>query len=172
MKVRFCLLLILSFLLTNCSTKVVGIYNYNVTHKKPDTFLVYSAGEYTSLSPDNEDLDSQLQQIISNSLLLKGLKNSSIPDIYVSYIISVNTSSETQRNNNSPYTRYYYDYSYNYSTRNYKEGVLIIDIKNDDNKLIWQGSKTFKVKSKQSVEELLPEICREIMTAYNIEAKQ
>ena len=165
-------MVIFIFLLSGCATKVVSIYNSDIANNKPNTFLIIPASESTSLSADNKKLDSKLLTVIRNGLELKGLKDSAIPDLYVSYIISVHTSSETQQDSYSRYNRYYYSYPYNYSTRNYKEGVLIIDIKNDDGKLIWQGSKTFKIRSKQSVEELLPEICREIIMAYNIEAEQ
>ena len=52
--------------------------------------------------------------------------------------------------------------------QNYKEGVLIIDVKNNDGRLIWQGSKTFKTRSKHNISESLPEICREVITAYDL----
>jgi len=172
MMTRGCLLVIFIYLLSGCATKVVSIYNYDIANNKPNTFLIIPASESASLSDDNKKLDKNLHAIISNGLELKGLKNSAIPDLYVSYIISVHTSSETQQDNYSRYNRYYYSDPFNYSTRNYKEGVLIIDVKNDDGKLIWQGSKTFRIRSKQSVEELLPEICLEIITAYNIETKR
>ena len=158
-------------MLSGCATKVVSIYNHDITSKNLHTFLVNSASEYASLSETNQKIDSLLQTVISKSLGLKGLKKSSLPDLYVSYIIDVHTSSETQHDNYDPYNRYNYNYPYNYSTRNYKEGLLIIDVKNNLGKLIWQGSKTFKIRSKQSVEELLPEICQEIIATYNIEAK-
>ena len=172
MNARDYVLVIISLMLSGCATKVVSIYNSNVADIKANTFFVEPTNEYASLSEDNQRVDSIMQAVINKSLGLKGLKVSSLPDLYVSYIINVHTSSETQQDNYSPYNRYNYYNPYNYSTRNYKEGVLIIDIKNDDGKLIWQGSKTFKVRSKRSVEELLPEICREIMTAYNIEGVQ
>ena len=164
-------MVIFILLLTGCATKVVSIYNFDAVNKNLNTFWVHPTSEHVSLSVENQKLDSQLQSIINNSLTLKGLKASALPDIYVSYIVNVHTSSETQQNNYSPYSRYNYDYFYNYSTRNYKEGVLIIDIKNDNGKLIWQGSKTFKIRSKESLQEILPEICREIITTYNTEAK-
>jgi hypothetical protein len=161
-------------MLSGCATKIVGIYNYSAINKTPATYFVHPPDEYASLSTDNQRIDSLLQTVISKSLELKGLRLSSLPDLYVSYIINVHTSSETRQDNYNPYNRYRYNYNYyyNYSTSNYKEGVLIIDIKNDDKILVWQGSKTFKIRSKHSVEELLPEICREIMTAYNIDARQ
>jgi hypothetical protein len=165
-------ILIIILILSGCAPKVVSIYNHDVTNKNPNSFLVNPASEYASRSVTNQKIDSLLQAVISQSLSLKGLKISALPDLYVSYVIDVHTSSETQQDNYSPYNRYSYNYPYNYSTRNYKEGLLIIDIKNNLGKLIWQGSKTFKIRSKQSVEELLPEICREIMIAYNLDGEK
>lgn len=158
-------------MLSGCSTKVVSIYNSTVANNKARTFFIEQTNEYASLSTDNQKTDGLLQTEISKSLGLKGLEMSSVPDLYVSYIINVHTSSKTQQDNYSPYNRYNYYYPYNYSTSNYKEGVLIIDIKNDEGKLIWQGSKTFKIRSKRSVEESLPEICREIIAAYNFDVE-
>lgn len=171
MTTKNCLLILFIFLLTGCATKVVSIYNYDIANKKPGTFWVHPISEYASLSADNQKLDNKLQAIINNSLVLKGLKESALPDIYISYIVNVHTSSETRQDSYNPYNRYNYNYYSSYSTRNYKEGVLIIDVKNDNGKLIWQGSKTFKIRSKESIEELLPEICREIITTYNIDAE-
>ena len=165
-------ILIIILTLSGCAPKVVSIYNHEVTNKNPNSFLVNSANEYSSRSVANQKIDSLLQAVISQSLSLKGLKISAVPDLYVSYVIDVHTSSETQQDNYSPYNRYSYNYPYNYSTRNYKEGLLIIDIKNNRGKLIWQGSRTFKIRSKQSVEMLLPEICREIMIAYKLDAEK
>ena len=159
-------------ILSGCATKVVSIYNHDVTNKNPISFLINPASEYASRSVANQKIDSVLQAVISQSLSLKGLKISALPDLYVSYVIDVHLSSETQQDNYSPYNRYTYNDPYNYSTRNYKEGLLIIDIKNNRGKLIWQGSRTFKIRSKQSVEALLPEICREIMIAYNINGQK
>jgi hypothetical protein len=161
-------LLVVILILAGCATKVVSIYNYSNTNKNPSTFFVSPSSEYASLSLANKKIDSLLQKVISKTLGLKGLKVSSLPDLYVSYIINVHTSSETQTESNYPYDRYNYSYYQNFSTRNYKEGVLIIDIKDNRGKLIWQGSKSFKIHSKQSVEELLPEICQEIITTYKI----
>ena len=164
--------LIFIFLLISCAPKIVSIYNHDLTNKTPVTFLVHPASEYTSLSAENSTLDNRLQKIIYNSLVLKGLKESALPDLNVSYMINVHTSSVTQQDNYSSYNRYNYNYPYNYSTRKYKEGVLIIDIKNNAGKLVWQGSKTFKIGSKQSIDGMLPDICREIISVYNITAEQ
>ena len=162
------LLILTLWFLAGCATNVASIYNYEVAKKKPATFLLHHS-EYDTLSTDNKNLDNELFAIINKNLKQMGLKQSALPDLYVSYIIKVHTSTESPRNN------YYNNYNYvnrfnsphNYSTQNYKEGVLIIDIKNNDGRLIWQGSKTFKIRSKHNIRESLPEICQEVITAYD-----
>jgi len=169
--VKNSILIILLWLTTSCASKVVGIYNTSAADKNFKTFLVQSPQKNESLTKENELLDKRLQDIISTSLENKGLTTSSLPDLYVSYMMSVYSTSETTNNNyNSPYYRndYMYPSSYDYTTRTYRTGVYIIDIKNARGKLIWQGSKTFKLKSKQSVQATLPEICQEIIDVFEV----
>jgi uncharacterized protein DUF4136 len=170
MKKRTGILLITILLLNSCSTKVVSIYNSRVPNKKPSTFMVQSTGEHASTSTENNKLDILLQSIIKENLELQGLKMSALPDIKVGYKINVFTSSETQNNNysHSFYNSYYSPYDY-YGSRNYKEGVFIIEVKTSAGKLIWQGSKSFKISSGKSVQDLLPEICQEIIAVYKID---
>lgn len=170
--VRNSILLFLAFLIAGCAPKVVGIYNDNAFNKNLRTFIVHNPSEENSLSGESKLLDDRLNDIITTSLENMGLKTSSLPDLYVSYKTSVYNTSETTTNNynnNNPYSRsnYMYQNPYDYSTTSYKTGVFIIDIKNSRNKLVWQGSKTFKLKSKQSVQASLPEICQEVIAAFD-----
>ena len=132
------LLILTLWFLAGCATNVASIYNYEVAKKKPATFLLHHS-EYDTLSTDNKNLDNELFAIINKNLKQVGLKQSALPDLYVSYIIKVHTSTESPRNNNYNYANRF-NSPHNYSTQNYKEGVLIIDIKNNDGRLIWQGS--------------------------------
>lgn len=166
--------LLLAIFSIGCSTQVVSIYNTDVSNSALKTFRVRPSNNISSMSSENIYLDSLLSNIISTSLAEKGLKISSIPDLYASYMVSVHSSTSDQPNNFNPYSRYNYmdPYFNNYQTRTYKEGVLIIDLKNDRGKLIWQGSKTFKLKTRQSVVELLPELCKEIISSYELGRKE
>ena len=166
------ILIIFILIITGCAPKVVGIYNDGAFNKNLRTFIVSNPnGEYSS-SDEKMLLDNRLNDIITTSLENKGLRTSSLPDLYVTYMTSVYNTSETTTNNynyGNPYSRsnYRYQNPYDYSTTSYKTGVFIIDIKNSQNKLVWQGSKTFKLKSKQSVQASLPEICQEVIGAYD-----
>ena len=171
MKVKNSIFIILIWLITSCSTKVVGIYNNAAFKKGQRTFIVQLPRESKPSSDKNKILEDRLQDIITTNLENNGLSTSSLPDLYVSYMISVyNTSETTNNNHNNLYSRsnYMYPSSYDYSTQSYKTGVFIIDIKNSRGKLVWQGSKTFKLKSKQSVQATLPEICQEVIEAFDI----
>ena len=166
------ILIIIALLISGCAPKVVGIYNDSAFNKNLRTFIVSNPNGENSLSDENKLLDDRLNDIITTSLENKGLKTSSLPDLYVSYMTSVYNTSETTSNSNNygnPYSRnnYMYQNPYDNTTTSYKTGVFIIDIKNSQNKLVWQGSKTFKLKSKQSVQAILPEICQEVITAFD-----
>jgi hypothetical protein len=167
-------LAIVSFLLlAGCSAKVVGIYNPGSLEATPKTFYVYFPEAEDSFSPERQKLDQQLVEIISQSLTGKGLTKSSIPDLYVSFIISVHTTEEFNQNNMNPYDfRYrYYNYGFYdptlFNSQSYKEGVLIIDIKNGENILVWQGSKSFKLNARKSSSDELLDSCLEIMAAFD-----
>lgn len=165
------LLSVLVGFLTSCAPKVVGIYNSEVLKSTPTSFHVYSTDEVKALSEEEQEFDQKLTSVIVKNLLSKGLIESSLPDLYISYMISVHSSEETNEANPNRYDRYRYNnYSYNdpmrMDTRSYKQGVLIIDIKNDDNKLVWQGSMSFKLSSKKSSKEELLLTCQEIIGSF------
>ena len=170
---RYVYLLIFFWLFAGCATRVASIYNYSVADGNFQTFTVVPPAERSSQTPENKLFDQRLQDIITTSLENKGLQTSALPDLYVSYTISVYSTSETTSNYNNPYghnyyNSYYYPSSFDYTTRTYKTGVFLINIKNSRGKLIWQGSKTFKLKSKESVQVRIPEICREVIEVFSL----
>ena len=165
------LLLVVSGLF-GCAPQVVGIYNSDQVKIEPKTFYVYGIEDVKSLSDAEKQLNKRLVDIINDDLEMKGLKKSSLADIYVSFMVNVHTSQETRETPINSYNYRYYNYNYlnpyNSSTQNYKEGVFIIDVKNQDNKLVWQGNKTFKLKSRDSVQEVLPVICAEVINSFDL----
>lgn len=171
MKLIVKLLPIVILFLTGCSPRVVGIYNDGVG-RNAKTFMILLPEKKSELSDENIRLVEEVQEIINNSLLNKGLEPSRLPDLYLSYMINVHTASDTQPDNYN-YNRFnYYNYYsnnpyYGFSSRTYKEGVFIIDIRNADNLLVWQGSREFKLRSRESIPDVLPEICQEVIAEFN-----
>ena len=164
--------LLAALFISSCAPKVVGIYNTEVVGKQPSSFYINSPDEGNSLSEKEQLFNEQLISIIKVALESKKLNYSSLPDLYVSYMINVHRTQETNETNfsqfdqNQYYNNRYYDPT-RFETRTFKEGVLIIDIKNHDNKLVWQGSRNFKLKTKESVQTVLPAICEEVITSFD-----
>lgn len=169
-------LIIMLMVLGACAQKVVGIYNPGTLKKKPQTFYVYPLEEVNDTTTNAQrQLDSTLVKTIDHALKAKGLTTGSLPDLYISFMINVHTGTDESNNNQNyyPYNSYrYYDYRYTdpfyyQSSKSYKEGIFIIEVRNEDNKLVWQGSKTFRIRAKESLIEVLPPIGQEIIDIYN-----
>jgi hypothetical protein len=167
MKVKNSLLIILLGFLASCATKVVQTDNFSIAPAEPTTFLIHPADNYASLSPENRKLDEDLQQIITDGLIKKGLIVAAEADLYVTYLVNVYSSPEARGDNKYPYCGYNFMYPKTYSVVNNKEGVLIIDLKTNSGKLVWQGTKPFTIDSIEEVQEMLPDICRKIIRTYN-----
>ena len=166
MRVKNSLIIIFFWLITSCATKVANTDNFSIAPVEPKTFLIQPAYDYSSLTQENQLLDEQLHQIIETGLIKKGLFIASEPDFYVNYLVNVYLSSDVRNDINYPYCGYDFMYPHYYSTSEYEEGVLIIDLKNHIGELVWQGTKQFKLTSVEEVQETLPGICRKIIKTY------
>ncbi len=166
MRVKNSLLIIFFWLTTSCASKVVNTDNFSIAPVEPKTFLIQPAYNYSALTPENQQLDKQLHQIIETGLIKKGLFIASEPDYYVSYLVNVYLSSEVRNDINYPYCGYDFMYPHYYSVAEYEEGVLIIELKNHIGELVWQGTKHFDLTSVEEVQEMLPGICRKIIKTY------
>ncbi len=177
MKSYYTIWLIIGLALGGCSEQVLTFYNQSLANEAYRSFTV-TVPEDTEMPPQAALLDKQLRDIITTALLNKGFAESALPDLYVSYFVSTQTTSETTSGRPGPYGYpYSYGYGYPYSpydynttTREYKTGVLVIEIKNAAGKLVWQGSKAFKVRSKETLAAVLPAVCQEIMAACSLQA--
>ena len=157
--------------MASCSSQVVGIYNPGSLTRPPQSFHVLVDHKDSNVSAEQQQFDERLIDIITSSLESKGLKQSSLPDLYVSFIISVHSSEEINETAYSPYDYRFRYYNYydptRFNSRTYKEGILIIDIRNLDNQLVWQGSKSFKLSARNSSTDELITSCREIIAEFD-----
>lgn len=167
MKVKNSILIILLWLSYSCASKVVSSGDFSIVPDEPKTFLIHPANDYTTLSQENQQLDEKLHQVITTGLIDKGLNTAATPDLYISYLVNVYTTSEVRNEEAYPYCGYNFMYPYYYSATEYEEGVLIIDFKNHDGDLVWQGIKPFSFTNILEVQRKLPELCRKIIKTYN-----
>lgn len=162
-------MLFMSVLSLGCSTgKVVSFVNEDADVSKIKTFALSRSESRDKLSADQRRMDSLMLGTIRKQMELRGYEPSYEPDVFLSYKVVLNNSSESRVNQNSPYSqRNYYPYdNYNVTTYQYVEGVVIIDAVNPAGKLVWQGSKNFKAGKKISTRDILTQTVKEIIAVF------
>lgn len=149
------------------ASKVVSFYVEDEQDIQFHTFSFYKRN-VSSLNPDQVRLDSLLENTINEVLQTKGYVKSYPSDVYVSFQITTSNTSTSQVNNPYYSRRSYYPYYNNYDVdvTQYKEGVFLIELHHQNDKLIWQGSKTFKVRNSKEIKQLLKQDAAEIIGAF------
>ena len=157
-------LLVAVFLFNSCAPNTISFYLEDESKVNFNSYSFY-ARDVNNLKPQQRQLDSLIELTISNELTKKGFEKKSSSDVYLNYKISIGTSSsasiERQRYNN---TVYFPEQQVN--TSHYKEGVLLVEIYSNEDNLLWQGSKKFKVGKSSNTPLLLLEYAEEIMHSF------
>ena len=156
--------IILLGILGACSSSVKSFYVVDEDKIDFDTFSFYALNN-ENLRPKQRRLDRLIEMTIYQVLTEKGFTQKNYPDTYISYKISLGTSATSNIDRHQPYRSYYYP-EYNISTTQYKEGLLLIELYTKDDRLLWQGSKTFKVGKSKNTELLLLEMAKEVISAF------
>ena len=160
-------------LLAGCTTsKVVSFHNDEFELSTIKTFALRATYDRAKLTSTQQQTDSVLLAILLNQMTFRGYEPSHSPDVFVSYKVSLSSSSESRVDDTYNSRRYYQSrrnyqpFEYGVTTYNYTEGLVLVEVKNPAGKLIWQGSKDFKVKKKVSTREILVQTIREIIASY------
>ena len=150
---------------TSCiSSKVISFYVIDDVDLNFQTFSFYRR-EVSKLNTEYIEVDKKIQHSIETELINKGCKKANPSDVYISFKITTETNISNQINRPSNYYQGYSPY-YNISTSQYKEGVMVFEFWSDNDKLLWQGSKTFKVRKSQELKELLVQYAMEITSSF------
>ncbi len=163
MKQRFILFLLI-ITLSACSSGVISFYVIDESKIDFESFSFYARNE-KNLRPQQLELDSLIERAISTELEQKGFAKKIYSDIYISYKITLGTTSTSNFDRHQNYSSYYYP-NYNVSTSHYKEGVILIEFYTKNDKLLWQGSKAFKVGKSKNIKLLLIEYAKEIAHSF------
>ncbi len=155
--------IILFVLLSACSSNIISFYVINENKIELSTFSFYER-KTNNLTPEIKKFDSLVEQSISEALISKGYVKQSYSDVYISYHITTGTTSSSNIDNNR-YNNNYSPYQ-NVNTTHYKEGVLLIEVFSKQDKLLWQGSKAFKVRKSIDTKELLIAYAKEITNSF------
>lgn len=130
------LVLLLPFLLC-CSPKVVSYLNDKAAFKNYETYRIVSAKiESRNVTPDNTLIFDLIKENIQNQMEKRAYKLSNIsPDLTLRYEITSSTRVETNTNNPSPFYP-----SFRINSRTIYESILLIELLDQNKKLVWQGS--------------------------------
>lgn len=159
-------------LFVGCSTgKVVSYVNDDAGITRSSTFGLVRSTPKEELTDMQREMDSLMLKALKSEFENLGYQTSRTPDLFVSYQVVLNNTSESRVNQPSYYDRrnyYPYGYNYNVTTYEYREGVIIAEAKDANGKLLWQGSRNFKVgKSKKvSTKDLLISTLREVAASF------
>lgn len=159
---------VFTLILTGCAaSKVISFYVEDEDYIYFTTFSFYRR-DVSALNSEQKKLDSLIEQTITEGLFAKGYSKSHPSDVYVSFQFTTSNTSTSQVNNPYSLGRSYYPYykNYDFNVTQYKEGVLLIELHNQNDKLIWQGSKTFKVRNSKDIKQLLLQDAAEIIGAF------
>ncbi|MEP5104054.1 MAG: DUF4136 domain-containing protein [Ekhidna sp.] len=139
------LILLIPFLLC-CSPKVVSYVNEKAAFKNYETFRIVSAkAESTNVTPENTQIFDLIKENILNQMERREYQLSNIsPDLTLRY--EVTSSARVETNTNRPSAFYP---SYRIYSRTIYESIILIELINENKKLVWQGSYDLRQEKKE-----------------------
>lgn len=159
--------LIILVFLNSCSSSTISFYVVDESSIEFETFSFYAREK---LNSKKIELDSLVESLITTQLVTKGYKKSYPSEMYLSYKIISDKTYKTHTDTNN----YLGPSNYNNATPNYyyvterKEGVFMIEMFNQEDKLLWQGSKAFKVNNSTDTKVLLEKYIEKIMASFKL----
>lgn len=155
---------------TQCTTQVVSFYVVDKASINFTSFNFYTH-QKTTVPLHVNKTDSLIEQTIAKVLVSKGYERQEPAQMYISFSLSIGETTEftnQNRYNTNPYRYRSYNSPYpaDYYRKDFKEGGLIIEVFNAKDKLIWQGSRSFKSNKKTALKNLLPLLAEEIMETF------
>jgi len=84
--------IIFAFVLSSCSSNVISFYVVDESRISFESFSFYER-DTKKLRPEQKSLDSLIELSISNILVSKGFKEKANSEMYISYSITLGTSS-------------------------------------------------------------------------------
>jgi hypothetical protein len=158
-------------LLQGCnSSRVVSYLNEDIDLGRLKTFALTDFVDQEKLNRQQQQMDSVLLEVMMRQMRFRGYEPSFAPDMFVGYQVVLNRSSESRLNDTyghySNRSYYYSPYDYHLTTTSYLEGVMIVEVKSPNGKLIWQGSKEFKTSKRASTPEILRQTLLAIIATF------
>jgi len=160
--------------LSACSPKVVSFVNEKAGFHQFETYRLVSAkSEPKNFTPENTQIFDLIRENIHTQMQRRGYEKSSItPDLTLRYEVTSNTRVEI--NNNTQFNPYYNPYypAFPVTSRTIYESVLLLELFDNNNKLVWQGSYDLRQERKEKrIVKAIERAVGYIFTSYPYRAR-
>ncbi|MEQ6168874.1 DUF4136 domain-containing protein [Ekhidna sp. MALMAid0563] len=140
-------LLLLYLVATGCSPKIVSYVNERAKFGQFETYRLVSAkSESKNVTPENTTIFDLIKENIHQQMTRRGYQTSNVtPDLTLRYEVTSNTRVEINNNQVNPY--FYQPFPV--TTRTIYQSILLLELFDSNNKLVWQGSYDLKQEKKE-----------------------
>ena len=163
-------MLILILATSACNPRVISFVNSKAKFGSYETYRLVSAKtESQNVKPENNQIFDLIKQNIHDQMEKRDYKLSNIsPDLTLRYEVSSNTRVEI---NNATQTNPYY-LQQPVTSRTIYQSILLLELYDTRNKLVWQGSYDLKQEKKEKkVAQTIERAVNYIYTSYPYRAK-
>ena len=138
-------LLLILILIFGCNPKVVSYLNQNSKFKEFQTYrIVTTKADSRNITPENTSVFDLIRENIHKEMNKRSYKQSSIdPDLILRYEVTSSTRVESNSNQAGSY------YSPQITTRTIYKSILLVEVFDQNKKLVWQGSYDLKQERKE-----------------------
>ncbi|WP_425391398.1 DUF4136 domain-containing protein [Ekhidna sp.] len=138
-------LLLILIASTACSPKIVSYLNDQAPFQTYETYRLVSArSDSKNVTPENTLIFDLIKENIHQEMKERSYVQSNIsPDLTLRYEVSSNTRTETNASRDLFYP------IMRVNTRTIYESIILLEIKDDRKKLVWQGSFDMRQERKE-----------------------
>jgi hypothetical protein len=162
--------LVFIILLSGCNPKVVSYLNPKAQFKQFETYrIVTTKADSKNITPENTLVFDLIKENIHNQMNTRSYEQSNIsPDLTLRYEVTSSARVESNNNQNSPF---YYQ-PYQITSRTIYESIILLELFDAKQKLVWQGSYDLRQEKKEKrVSRAIEKAIGFIFTTYPYRAK-
>lgn len=154
--------------LAGCSQRVITYSNPKANYQGYETYRMVSPKLDNKLSPETSTAYEVIKENISREMDRRNyIKSSVSPDLTLRYELSSSTRVETTTSQS-----FYYP-TFQINTRTIHEAVLLLELFDENKKLVWQGSYDLNQERKEKrVRKVIENAVARIFTTYPYKASE
>lgn len=151
-----------------CSPRIVSYTNSNANFRGFETYLMINPKLDSKIGNETSVGYELIKEEIRKEMKIRGYEESTVaPDLILRYEVSSSTRVQTSTSQS------FFNPVYQINTRTIHEGVLLLELKDQRKKLVWQGSYDLNNERKEKrIKKVLENAVGRIFTSYPYRAAQ